>query len=74
MHPMDDAEEMQKEIQHLRTLAAVNTNAKVLTEIQMLIDELERRIREGGNGHSASYLPPLIGEVRAMVVWYIGGR
>ena len=38
------------EIQHLKTLASLNTDPKLLAEIATLIAELERRIRRVSNG------------------------
>ena len=48
--PLEDADAMRVEIEHLRTLASVTTDARALAEIQALIDELEYRIRHIGNG------------------------
>jgi hypothetical protein len=38
------------EIQHLKTLASLNTDPELLAEIATLIAELERRIRRVSNG------------------------
>jgi hypothetical protein len=43
---------MRTEIGHLRTLASMNTDPRVLAEIDALIHELERRIRLTGNGQT----------------------
>jgi hypothetical protein len=51
---MLDADALREEIEHLRTLSALNTDQKVLAEIDALIHELERRIRLSGDGHAAS--------------------
>jgi hypothetical protein len=55
---MDTVDDMRTEVAHLHTLATMTTDGAVLAEIQMLIDELERRIRRGGNGHANGWLVP----------------
>jgi hypothetical protein len=44
---------MRAELRHLRVLARLATDPKVLAEIDLLVQELERRIRRGGNGEDA---------------------
>lgn len=45
---------MRAEIGYLRSLSDMNDDPRVRAEIQLLIVELERRIRESGNGHAAA--------------------
>ena len=54
---MKNQAELRREIAHLRTLASMATDNNVLAEIGLVIEELERRLREAGNG-SAEVLPP----------------
>ena len=49
---MLDADALREEIEHLRTLSALNTDQKVLAEIDALVRELERRIRQSGDGQT----------------------
>ena len=51
---LGDADAMRKEIEHLRTLATMNTDPKVLDAIEALIHELEQRIRLSGNGQAST--------------------
>jgi hypothetical protein len=46
---MDDADTMREEVQHLRHLATLTTDPRVLAEVEALIRELERRIRQSGS-------------------------
>ena len=48
--PLENTDAMRVEIEHLRTLASLTTDVRVLAEIQALIDELEYRIKHIGNG------------------------
>jgi hypothetical protein len=41
---MDDIDAMRSEIEHLRTLARINTDARVLDAVEVLIRELRDRI------------------------------
>jgi len=41
---MDDIDAMRSEIEHLRTLARINTDARVIDAIEVLIRELRDRI------------------------------
>jgi len=47
---MRDAAALRDEAQRLRTLARDFTDSKVLTAIDELVEELERRAREADNG------------------------
>lgn len=47
---MGEVDAMRGEIEHLRRLAALNTDARVLAEVDALIRELEHSIRQTGNG------------------------
>ena len=47
---MDDIDAMHSEIDHLRTLAGMNTDARVLAAIEALIHELENRIARAESG------------------------
>ena len=50
---MATAAAMRIEIEHLRMLVGMTTDSKVLAKIEKLIQELERRLRQSGNGHAA---------------------
>jgi hypothetical protein len=56
--PMESEAEMREEVTHLQLLASMTTDATALMEIQTLIGELQRRIRERGNGHVPRLWPP----------------
>lgn len=47
---MPDAAALRAEAQRLRTLARGFTDSKVLTAIDQMVEELERRAREADNG------------------------
>ena len=49
---MSNEAEMRHEIAHLRVLASNSTDSLLLVEIELLIDELEERLRNSGNGSS----------------------
>ena len=64
---MDDEAAIHKEIGHLRTLAALNTDARVLAELEAMIQALLRRLRRSGNGRT---VPPPNGGTRPADVWW----
>jgi len=47
---MEGLDAMRAKIQHLRVLAGLTTDTKVLAEINTLIRELERRVHRAGDG------------------------
>ncbi len=47
---MQDKNAMRAEVEHLRTLAQLNTDKRVLEQIRLLIAELEHRLRESEDG------------------------
>jgi hypothetical protein len=55
--PMSNEAEMRHEIAHLRVLAAQSTDSSLLAEIELLIQELEERLRNSGNGSSIAVAP-----------------
>ena len=50
----EDAAAMRMEIGHLRRLAKLTDDARILAQIQALIDELERRLGRLENGHGTA--------------------
>jgi hypothetical protein len=56
---MEDAATMCIEIAHPRTLASTANDSRVLAEITLLIQQLERRIRYTENGRAAETPKPL---------------
>ena len=54
---MENETEMRREIAHLRVLAAMSTDRLVLAELELLIKELEERLRQSGNGASIILAP-----------------
>jgi hypothetical protein len=50
----EEPDAMRSEIAHLRRLAAMTTDDRVLTEIQALIDVLEHRLRILPDGHGTA--------------------
>ena len=49
---MSNEVEMRDEIEQLRVLASNSTDSVLVAEIELLIQELEERLRNSGNGSS----------------------
>jgi hypothetical protein len=47
---MEDKDATRARVERLRVLAGLATDDRVLEQIRLLIDELERRIRQGQDG------------------------
>jgi hypothetical protein len=47
---MEDRDAMRAEVNHLRTLASLATDVRLLEEIKLLIEELEYRVRQSEDG------------------------
>jgi hypothetical protein len=54
---MNNEAEMRHEIAHLRLLASKSTDSFLFAEIELLIQELEERLRNSGNGSSIVVTP-----------------